>query len=634
MEQLVDKKTPVLSSMIAKFVAFLLYLVGAGAACVGGIGVWSMFAYGGFSKEVTDIVRERMVSVAWDQVYSIQDLVRSNDYEVLETELTWSNAFVEIKDEEEVLYSNYTGFETPYFYTFYLHTPVQTKDGEAVKRLTYLLYVNPYFSTHDRYYEIKERVLYIVDNFPIFAVSLAVGMILSLASYVFLMCSAGHRNGKEGIADSVLEPIHTDILIVGVVIVEFILATWMYFDGYNLSVYVADVVIFLLGAVLFGLLSIECAARIKKKRFWNHSLIGWLCRRIGKGIRALVYCVVKVFRKLPVLLNVLLLYGASCVFEFILIYIVDPYSDFFYLWFLKKLILLPGLIYIVLAWNKLKEGGKALSEGDLTYKLDTSKLFLGFKTHGNHLNSIGEGIAIQVEKRLKSEHLKTELITNVSHDIKTPLTSIINYADLIGNLVETEENLGQNGTLTEYSEVLVRQSKRLKKLLEDLVEASKATTGNLEVTLKECEVGVILSQAVGEYEQRFEERHLELIERQPQKAVKILADGKHLWRVFDNLLNNICKYAQEGSRVYLTVEEKERQVRIIFRNMSKFPLELTGEELKERFVRGDKSRHMEGSGLGLSIAGSLMELQNGVMEIVTDGDLFKVVLIFEGIGDK
>ena len=185
--------------------------------------------------------------------------------------------------------------------------------------------------------------------------------------------------------------------------------------------------------------------------------------------------------------------------------------------------------------------------------------------------------------------------------------------------------------VTEYAEVLLRQSRRLKKLLEDLLEASKATTGNLEVNLEPCEVGVLLSQAVGEYQQRMEEKRLNLIVRQPEETDRIMADGRHLWRVFDNLLNNICKYAQEDSRVYLSVEEREGDVTIIFRNMSKYPLDISTEELEERFVRGDRSRHMEGNGLGLSIAKSLVELQGGRMEITIDGDLFKVTLRFGAI---
>ena len=199
-----------------------------------------------------------------------------------------------------------------------------------------------------------------------------------------------------------------------------------------------------------------------------------------------------------------------------------------------------------------------------------------------------------------------------------------NAATENGLTAETDSEKEQR--LSEYAEVLLRQSRKLKKLLDDLLEASKATTGNLEVHPEVCDVSVLLSQAAGEYEQRFSDKKLETIVKQPEETVKVMADGRHLWRVFDNLLNNIYKYAQAGSRVYLNVEHDGQDVRIIFRNMSAFPLEMSPEELEERFTRGDKSRHMEGNGLGLSIAKSLTELQNGDMQIVTDGDLFKVVI--------
>ena len=250
-------------------------------------------------------------------------------------------------------------------------------------------------------------------------------------------------------------------------------------------------------------------------------------------------------------------------------------------------------------------------------------------------------LVILLSKRAMKPYIRNierqkRFITDASHEIKTPLTSIINYADLIGKEVEentatengltTETDSEKEQRLSEYAEVLLRQSRKLKKLLDDLLEASKATTGNLEVHPEVCDVSVLLSQAAGEYEQRFSDKKLETIVKQPEETVKVMADGRHLWRVFDNLLNNIYKYAQAGSRVYLNVEHDGQDVRIIFRNMSAFPLEMSPEELEERFTRGDKSRHMEGNGLGLSIAKSLTELQNGDMQIVTDGDLFKVVI--------
>ena len=244
------------------------------------------------------------------------------------------------------------------------------------------------------------------------------------------------------------------------------------------------------------------------------------------------------------------------------------------------------------------------------------------KKQGEDLNSIASGMSLAVEKQLKSERMKTELITNVSHDIKTPLTSIINYADLIG------KEPCENAKITEYAEVLVRQSVRLKRLIEDLVEASKASTGNLEVCLQPCDASVFLIQADGEYEEKLKKADLTLVVQQSESEIRILADGRRMWRVFDNLMNNICKYAQPGTRVYLILEKKEKKAVITFKNTSREALNISEEELMERFVRGDSSRNTEGNGLGLSIARSLTELQKGTMNIQIDGDLFKAVLEF------
>ena len=223
---------------------------------------------------------------------------------------------------------------------------------------------------------------------------------------------------------------------------------------------------------------------------------------------------------------------------------------------------------------------------------------------------------------MKSERFKTELITNVSHDIKTPLTSIINYVDLL-----QKEELN-NPTAQEYLEVLDRQSSRLKKLIEDLIEASKASTGNLSVQMERCEAGVFLVQTVGEFKEKTDAANLELIIKKPEEPVYIMADGRHFWRIIDNMMNNICKYAQPGTRVYINLEQAFGTLTITFRNTSRAPLNISSEELMERFVRGDSSRNTEGNGLGLSIARSLTELQKGTLSIQIDGDLFKAVLEF------
>lgn len=279
-------------------------------------------------------------------------------------------------------------------------------------------------------------------------------------------------------------------------------------------------------------------------------------------------------------------------------------------------------VYIAVILQRIKNGGERIAGGDLSLKIDTEYMFGDFKRFSESLNNINSGLQAAVDEKMKSERFKTELITNVSHDIKTPLTSIINYVDLIKKEEVTNEKA------KEYIEVLDRQSGRLKKLVEDLVEASKASTGNLPISLERCDVGVLLSQALGEFEERLLSAEIYPVLNLPEESVKIMADGRHLWRVFDNLLNNVCKYAQPKTRVYLDVAKNDEGVVISFRNISRYQLNISSDELMERFVRGDSSRNTEGSGLGLSIAKSLVELQSGTMRLTVDGDLFKAQIIF------
>ena len=254
--------------------------------------------------------------------------------------------------------------------------------------------------------------------------------------------------------------------------------------------------------------------------------------------------------------------------------------------------------------------------------MDKKGLFLDLAKHADDLNSISHGMSKAVEEKMKSERFKTELITNVSHDIKTPLTSIINYVDL---LKKEEIN---NEKASEYIEVLDRQSSRMKKLIEDLVEASKAATGAMKLNLERCQVDVLMMQVLGEYKEKVESADLKIVSKLPDEKPEIMADGRSMWRIFDNLMNNICKYSQPGTRVYQILETEGDSVAVTYKNTSKYELEITAEELMERFVRGDKSRSTEGSGLGLSIARNLTELNGGSFDVDIDGDLFKVKMKF------
>ena len=513
--------------------------------------------------------------------------------------------------------------------------------AERNKRIVVTLTANPSLPKEDEYALIYHQAEQLYDNRNVIPVICCTGTILALLCFIFLLCSAGHKNGREGITPSAIHEIHLDVYTVVVAVGAFtglyLAFGWIGMNSGMINLIVL-VVLFAAEVIWCTLYCMELAIRLKMGKWWQNTILYRVFRFFGRFCRGVFRGIVKLIRGIPMVWRTALLCLAVCVVEFFgLILFYNNTDVLLFFWAIEKFILCGAITFVALMCKELQEGSEALADGDLNYKLDTSHMVLSFKEHGENLNSIGEGISAAVEQRMKSEHLKTELITNVSHDIKTPLTSIINYADLIGKEVSgdakdtgdgagTETAQEREQHISEYAEVLLRQSQKLKKLLDDLLEASKATTGNLEVHPEVCDVSVLLSQAVGEYGQRFADKQLETIVKQPEETVKVMADGRHLWRVFDNLLNNIYKYAQTGSRVYLNVEHDSQNVRIIFRNMSAYPLEMSPEELEERFTRGDRSRHMEGNGLGLSIAKSLTELQKGDMEIVTDGDLFKVVI--------
>lgn len=295
---------------------------------------------------------------------------------------------------------------------------------------------------------------------------------------------------------------------------------------------------------------------------------------------------------------------------------------------------LIGLDYLVfnrLFWNarqrdRITDTVARIAGGDTSYQMSLENLNGKELEVAKMLNSIGVGLERALQEQLKSERLKADLITNVSHDIKTPLTSIINYVDLI-----KRENI-QNEKIQGYLDVLEQKSQRLKTLTEDLVEASKVSSGNVKLDIAKIDLVEMIWQTNGEFEEKFAIRHLELIASLPNEAIIIEADGRHLWRVLENLYNNAFKYAMERSRVYTEIVRDEEMVYFTIKNVSESPLNINPDELTERFVRGDVSRTTEGSGLGLSIAKSLTELQGGVFEIVIDGDLYKVRIGFQVSG--
>ena len=281
------------------------------------------------------------------------------------------------------------------------------------------------------------------------------------------------------------------------------------------------------------------------------------------------------------------------------------------------------VLYGAYCFGTLLESAKRMSRGDLDTKVDEKYLTGAFQSFAGELNDLAGVAVVAAQKQLKSERMKTELITNVSHDIKTPLTSIINYVDLLQKPHTADEEKA-------YLEVLSRQSQRLKKLIEDLMEMSKASTGNLTADITRLDAVEAVNQALGEFADKLEKAQLTPVFRRPEESVAMMGDGRLVWRVLSNLLSNAVKYALPGTRVYIDVMALEGKVVISLKNISRDELNVDADELMERFVRGDDSRNTEGSGLGLNIAKTLMELQKGQLQLLVDGDLFKVTLIFPG----
>ena len=429
----------------------------------------------------------------------------------------------------------------------------------------------------------------------------------------FQLRSAGHWEGHEGLHLTWLDRIPLDVyLLAGFFVLMIGMESW---DAE--TVFICKCTLIVMAAMLVPSL----AARYKTGTLWTNTILCRLFRLVLRCGGGFLRSVGGVLRSIPLLwssLAILLVLSAVD----LLFLSFDADSATISLWLIVRCVVILLLLYVMLDIRKLLKTGEQMAHGDFSQPASVTCPLPALQEHADHLNSIQSGLQKAVDERMKSERLKTELITNVSHDIKTPLTSIVNYVDLLSKTDVTDP------TALEYIAVLERQAHRLRKLTEDLVEASKAATGNISVNLAPVDLNVLLSQVCGEYEQRLADKNLQTVFTSAETAPHILADGQLLWRVLDNLMGNVCKYAMPGTRVYLTAEEADGRANLSIKNISLYPITVSGQELTERFVRGDSSRSTEGSGLGLSIAASLTELQQGTFAIHVDGDLFKATLSF------
>ena len=636
-------------SLIAKITAVILAYITVLSVVVSAGLVFAMGYYKFYFSNEETVKKEILTDMARSEIYYMDSLMhRGTD---LNGYYADKNVYFVVTNTAtgEVFASNYNGEEhlislsekmtySEWLYNDEKPTSVIITDGAKITpyedgyeiRTTYNIefFVAKNMSKNDLF-SVTAKIIEIGYNLRYAMVFiLLISLILCIAVHCFLYCSAGHKDGeiKLNAIDKLPFDVYT-AFIVAAAICSII--------GVDAAYNLASRVLFIsvIGTIDYFLglgYTMSFATRMKVGGLLKNTLILRLIKIFGEFLKKAFLKAKYIISKLPsVKKTVIALFLFLTVEFFAVVFVLNTYwmYDFAFLiigLIFVNIIFISAVLYLAFTLQKIKVGGERIAGGDLEYKIDTSYMLGDFKDFSESLNNINEGLQTAVNEKMKSERFKTELITNVSHDIKTPLTSIINYVDLI-----KKENI-ENQTVNEYIDVLDRQSGRLKKLVEDLVEASKASTGNLPVNFEVLDVSVLLSQTLGEFEDRLKKAQITPVLRNDGSKVKILADGRHLWRVFDNLMSNVCKYAQSGTRVYLDITSKNGKAYITFRNISKYELK-SDKELTERFVRGDASRNTEGSGLGLSIAKSLVELQNGNLSILVNGDLFKVTVEFKEI---
>lgn len=458
-----------------------------------------------------------------------------------------------------------------------------------------------------------------------------IGLVGCLLTLVFLILASGHDNlGDHTVTLYPFDKLKTELmlLIMGLVTavsvkyaaplvakILHLLVEIAYWDRANRIV--------MFGAIYFcGLLTLfSLIRRYKAETLWSNSCLNLLTETLSEStfkyrltLGYVFYLGCNVFA--ITIGAFFILKSGQAVVQSI------PFITLMILWVIGNLVVFYYLYNNAEQQDRIHESIEKLASGETSYKTDVSKFSSLEAELAEGLNRISDGLETALTEQVKSERLKADLITNVSHDIKTPLTSIINYVDLI-----KREKI-EDPTILKYLEVLDQKSQRLKTLTEDLVEASKASSGNIKLEIADIDLVELVQQTNGEFEDKYALRHLELISTLPNEVILIEADGRRLWRVLENLYNNAFKYAMENTRVYVGIEDLGAEVIFSIKNVSSSPLNFSPDELTERFVRGDVARTTEGSGLGLSIAKSLTELQGGKFLITIDGDLFKAEVTF------
>ena len=614
----------------AKCTAIALLIVFAVLLAASALGIAYLINYGAYAdggEQVRQIAENNLLQQtngdgwtalhAWaDDDKITRDLLRER-YDPLT-----SNIYFKLTDKDtgKILFStgalnkdDYTGKASAYYQQ---DMTTSLDDGSDVTAV-YQAYLKSPLAPRDSALYIMTWVERLISARYLLIVLAVLLLAVCLFLFIFLLCAMGHKEGVDGIYQCWLNRIPLDLFLA---LLALLLLAWASFLG---NIWYIDFWYYILlafgTAALALTLILSVAGRAKAPGFFKNTIVymvfAWIFRGLGR---------------IPMIWRTVLVWGTLCLADLFFTFMPGWNEEqYAVLWLLSRGVLTVVILYIASSLKLLQKEGQAIADGQTDYKGKPIPRWLpALKKHEENLQSIQSGIQKAVDEQTRAERMKTELITNVSHDIKTPLTSIVNYVDLL------EKEDIQPEKAKEYVDVLHRQSARLKKLTEDLVEASKASSGCLPVHLARTDVNVLLSQLAGDYLEKLEAAQLEPVFHPAPSQPKIQADGQLLSRVLGNLFSNICKYAMPGTRVYFESSANAGIVTITFKNISKYELNIPAEELMARFVRGDRSRHTEGSGLGLSIAQSLTELQGGSFRLEIDGDLFKAIVSFPQDGTQ
>ena len=516
--------------------------------------------------------------------------------------------------EEKTFSTNISGLADSFFgsYNNQMYWPLEN--------VVLVIGVDTDFTAQDDLYDASNEYVKLHPWVKISIVGAFISLIGWILTLVYLTIAAGHREGEEGIHLSGIDKIKTEIVTAAFLLIAVelvLLVSHVNNRTWNVSgLLVAYGTVSFVLDTAFLIFYLSMVRRMKAEVMWQNSLACWLCRGIGKT-----------FRERTVTVRVLVLFGIHMIVCFIL-----AMGAFYY----RKVAALVLLLVFcgVEAYFILREaveqyrilsGVEHIREGALTEKIDLDELHGENRRLAESINDIGAGLLRVVDDNTKNERMKADLITNVSHDIKTPLTSIINYV----NLLRMEDI--ENERARSYIEIIDEKSQRLKQLTMDLVEASRISSGNIKLDMQKIDIVELVYQTGGEFNEKFETKELTIVTKLPKSAVFIYADGRQLYRAVENLYNNVAKYALEKTRVYVEVMAKDGRAVFSIRNVSERSLAQENSnagDLTERFTRGDSSRTTEGSGLGLSIAKNLTGLMGGEFKITVDGDLFIATMVF------